>query len=100
VIPAIIDTGEGDALVPAWMIDTGYAPCPHDGKPARAMPLHATGWLGLAGESSSPGARRPACLHRGRGSSSGAGCLPFGLVRLVSLGRPVSRRAAVRALPG
>ena len=40
VISAIVDTGNGNALVPACVVHTAYAPCPHDGEPAAPGPLH------------------------------------------------------------
>ena len=41
VISAIIDTDAGNALVPACMIHTTYAPCQHDGEPACPTLVHA-----------------------------------------------------------
>lgn len=40
VISAIVDTDNGNALVPACVVHTMYAPCPHDGEPADPAPLH------------------------------------------------------------
>jgi hypothetical protein len=41
VISAIVDTDDGNALVPACIVHTCHAPCPHDGEPACPVPLHA-----------------------------------------------------------
>ncbi len=40
VISAIVDTDDGYSLVPACVVHTTYAPCPHDGEPACPAPLH------------------------------------------------------------
>lgn len=40
VISAILDTDEG-GMVPACVVHTTFAPCPHDGEPACPVPLHA-----------------------------------------------------------
>ena len=40
VISAILDTDEG-GMVPACVVHTCHAPCPHDGEPACPAPLHA-----------------------------------------------------------
>ena len=44
VISAIVDTDDGNALVPACVVHAAHAPCMHDGEPANPLPLHA--WLG------------------------------------------------------
>lgn len=41
VISAIIDTSNGNTLVPACMVHITYAPCPHDGEPACPSPVHS-----------------------------------------------------------
>lgn len=41
VISAIVDTDDGNALVPACMVHTHFAPCPRDGEPACPVPLHS-----------------------------------------------------------
>ena len=41
VVSAIMDTGNGCALVPACVVHCCHAPCPHDGEPANPAPLHA-----------------------------------------------------------
>jgi hypothetical protein len=38
VISAIFDSEDG--MVPACVVHTTYAPCPHDGEPANPGPLH------------------------------------------------------------
>ncbi len=43
VISAIVDTDDGYALVPACVVHTCFAPCPHDGEPACPAPLHMFG---------------------------------------------------------
>ena len=43
VISAILDTDAGDALVPACVVHTTHAPCPHDGEPASPAPPHVYG---------------------------------------------------------
>jgi len=40
VISAIYDTDQ-DALVPACVVHAHYSPCPRDGEPAAAKPLHS-----------------------------------------------------------
>jgi hypothetical protein len=40
VISAIVDTDRENALIPACVVHTTYAPCPHDGEPATPGPLH------------------------------------------------------------
>ena len=39
VVSAILDTDEG-GMVPACVVHTCHAPCPHDGEPACPTPLH------------------------------------------------------------
>jgi len=41
VISAIVDTDDGYSLVPACIVHTCHAPCPHDGEPACPAPLHS-----------------------------------------------------------
>ena len=43
VVSAIVDTDDGNALVPACVVHTAFAPCPHDGEPANPAPLHMFG---------------------------------------------------------
>ena len=40
VISAVVDTDDGNALVPACVVHATFAPCPHDGEPACPAPLH------------------------------------------------------------
>lgn len=50
VISAIVDTDDGYSLVPACVVHTCHAPCPHDGEPANPGPLHAFAGNGTRAE--------------------------------------------------
>lgn len=45
VISAVFDT-DGETVVPACIVHTYYAPCPRNGEPASAKPLHGDDRLG------------------------------------------------------
>jgi hypothetical protein len=74
VISAIIDT-DADAVRPACVVHTHYAPCPNDGEPANTAPLHALPGVATRAQSLRmwqirTHKQRPLVIHRvdGRGA--------------------------------
>lgn len=69
VISAILDTDLG-RMVPACVVHTAYAPCPHNGEPASRTPLETWDSVGrtaaLAFWQQRTHGQRPLIVHHGR----------------------------------